>query len=302
MRLSARSAGVRIVASPAVTYEALRTGNRDLRWKLVKALTRGEWVHPMTEAFQEAEEVREAVRRNHPEWMQQSPDLNQWYRLRADWKGGWRLRARRDPDREAGYIVKLEGDRLDAGRVQARQFREFLNDGGVRFEKLSFTETHAEVVPGAPGYDGQPFDAWRKDPIEIWLDALRPEGDGAYSDWLSPWIDGPRVLRDKAAWARFWMREVQVGDVPLQWVRWAFQHAQGTRKTTPGTPVDNQISVYLADSEYFVSMDKAFIDCVQAVRNVGLVPLAKPLSMSYDQPIEQLLEAIGNEARHAAGS
>lgn len=296
LRRSARSAGVQIVAAPAVTYEALRTGDRDLRWKLVKALTRGEWVHPMTEAFQEAEEVRKAIHHYHPEWMRVAPDLNQWYRLRADWLGAWRLRARRNPDMESHYISALEGDKLDVGRAQAQEYREFLSDAGVRFEKLSFTETLAEVALGMPGYDGQPFDAWRKDPILIWRDALRAGAADAYSQWLSPWIDGERVLQEPSAWARFWMREIQIGDVPLQWVRWAFQHAQGTRKTTAGTPVDNQISVYLVDCEHFVSKDKAFIGCVRAVRDVGLVPLAKPVLLTNDRSIGAALGAIGEEA------
>lgn len=293
LRRAARSTGVRIVASPAVTYEALRTRNRDLRWKLAKALTRGEWVHPMSEAFQEAEEVREAIRRYHPEWMREAPDLNQWYRLRADWLGGWRLRARHNPDIEAGYITALEGDTLDVGRTQAHEYREFLSDAGIRFDTLSFTETQAHVSPGMPGYDGKPFEAWRMTPILVWRDALRPGAEGAYTDWLAPWIDAHRVLRDTQGWARFWMREIQVDDVPLQWVRWAFQHAQGTRKTTPGTPVDNQISLYVVDCEYFVSLDKAFIACVKAVRGAGLVPLATPLLLSHDQSIEDLLGAIG---------
>jgi hypothetical protein len=62
------------------------------------------------------------------------------------------------------------------------------------------------------------------------------------------------------------LSETDASRMPRSWLRWAVRTLQATRKTTPGTPVDNQIGSYLADADLFVTGDRAFESLVRRIR------------------------------------
>lgn len=126
VRMTAKRVGSPVLVAPAVVYEMLRTGDRALRRRQIRAVTLQSWTRLMTEVFTECEDVRAVVSTRRPEWMLAEPNLAVFHRLRADWAGGrgfWQ-RARRDPDREAKFVRALSDDRLEMGRREAREQRE----------------------------------------------------------------------------------------------------------------------------------------------------------------------------------
>jgi hypothetical protein len=227
----------------------------------------------MPEVFQEAEELRQEIVRLRPEWLAQGADLTLGYQLKGDWQGAWWRRARRTPASEAHWIHELGGDNLAMARQVAREQRHEALDKELTFHGILLEEVNASYPVPVPGWDGLPFEAWRAESLSVWWQQLfRPRS--AHLDWLGPWLNLPFLRADHASWVRFWSRDVQTEALPLAWLRWAFSFVQSTRKTTPGTPVDNQISTYLPGADVFVTCDRAFADCVDRVRPLSPFKLA----------------------------
>lgn len=87
-----------VVMSPAVMYEAAKTGNVDMRSRLLSAMSLPLWKRLMPEAFSEAAEIRAEVHRVRPDWLKPRPDWTLFNRVRHDWTrargGNWdRIRA-----------------------------------------------------------------------------------------------------------------------------------------------------------------------------------------------------------------
>jgi len=66
---------------------------------------------------------------------------------------------------------------------------------------------------------------------------------------------------------KFWQSEVQVEEVPREWLRAALYILQSERKVTDGNPTDSAIAVHLVDADIFVSADKAFVAMANKIRS-----------------------------------
>jgi hypothetical protein len=90
-----------VVMSPAVMYEAAKTGDAAMRKKLLSAMSLPLWKRLMPEAFHEAAEIRAEVHRVRPEWLKPRPNWALFNRVRYDWmraKGGTWDRVRAQPE------------------------------------------------------------------------------------------------------------------------------------------------------------------------------------------------------------
>lgn len=275
VRLMAKRSGVSIVACPAVVYECLRFRDANGRRKLTEALTRNDWVRPMPEAFVEAEAVRSEIARLHPEWLLPNPDLTRYYRNREDWRSGFWRRVRQDPTRMADLVSRVQGNSIDRARSEAEALRTQARQLGHSDRSLRLNTAEARFVEPVPGWDGDPFEAWRAVSQAHWWDAAVLCCDDTAADWLSVWLDLRKVMTERAVWIRMWTREVETRRLPREWIRWAMREAQALRKVTAGTPVDNQIATYLVDYDVFLTSDRGFGQCVEMLRPSAPCRLAK---------------------------
>jgi hypothetical protein len=289
-RKEARRLGVVVAACPAVAFEFLRAPLGPVaKKKRINALTLGAWRRLMPEAFKEAEEARRAIARLHPDWLNPSPDRNLWFKVKADWEQTWWTRTRKNPGAEAALITAMEGDSIDQAGTEAVELRERAKEGRLAFDSINFDVL---AVPASKPYwwDGQPFEPWRVQFASILLKGLE-RGDGAYADWLTPWLKSDFV--EDVDWYRLWIREVTKEEMPLAWLRWAFQWVQATRTTTHGTPVDNQIATYLPECDVFVTSDKAFAACVEKVRPHSPARLGRGLCVpANDAAVDAVMDAL----------
>lgn len=290
---------VQIVACPAIAFEALRGNDTVVRRKLVKAMTEGAWTRLMPEAYTEAEELHAAITRHRPDWLRPFPDMREWYRLQSDWKHGWWQRARHDVAGEAERINFLDGGRLPAARAAAEVLRREAITNGVRFEKISL-DVQVQFSAPRDGWDGLPFDAWRAEGMLNWWEELfTRHSSSAYFEWTAPKLKLDLIAAQRAEWVSFWTRDAAITDLPRQWIRWALNYVQRTRKTTPGTAVDNQIAVYMPECDFFVTSDKALIGCIDKIREVSPVTLASCRRVpGGPAAVQALLDVIDECAVH----
>jgi hypothetical protein len=145
--------------------------------------------------------------------------------------------------------------------------RENARDGNVRFESIRFDMM---AVPSDKPYwwDGRPFEPWRVQFASILLHAVE-QGDGAYADWLTPWLK-PDFIED-VDWFRLWVRDVSKDEMPLAWLRWAFEWVQ----------------------DVFVTSDKAFAACVEKVRPHSPARLGRGLCVpAHDAAVDAAMDAL----------
>lgn len=108
VRSRARRSRHRVLAVPAVLYEAYRCEDRGLRRELVAAITDPLWDRLMPDAFSESTELLNEATRLRPYWFRVHTNPVQNRRLQFDWRrrrGGVWDRARFDPDAEAQRAI-----------------------------------------------------------------------------------------------------------------------------------------------------------------------------------------------------
>ena len=278
LRRISRSANVAIVVLPAVLYETLRLPDTAMRRKIIEAQTRQTWLRVMPEAYSEAEELRLAIGRLRPEWLHPQPDLREWHKLRADWQYATWTRARRQTKMVADFLhddAPIGASELDRARKESHEARKETIRIGVTFGAVKIERLESWFTEPVPGWDGQKFEAWRVEGLNRWMPTLSGHDRGAYADWILPWLQPDILHQDFASWVRFWTRDVTRSDLPRQWIRNLMRFTASTRKVSPGSPVDIQISTYLFDCDWFCTGDAVFVECIEKIRAGAPRPLAR---------------------------
>jgi hypothetical protein len=291
VRLTAKRVGSSVLVAPGVVYEMLRTSDRDLRRRQIRVVTRQSWTRLMPEVFNECKDVRSVVSARRPEWLLAEPDLTAFYRLRADWAGGrgfWH-RARRDPDREAGFVMALGGDRLERARQEAEQRRELMSH--LNYDSVSLKDWRSRPPSWEPGWEGTEVDVWRVITATTWWALLVTNPSSPCLDWLAPFLDIRRIAGEQASWNHLWGHEVATEEVPRAWLRWAVGWLQGLRRVTPGTPGDNQIAVYAYEADVFVTTDNTFADIMTKVRSEAPTAVAASCRVPHGPDVVQAVIA-----------
>jgi len=224
----------------------------------------------MPEAFLEAEDLRSEIQRARPRWMVPAPNLRYWWKLRSDWQQGTWRRARSRTGWMASTIDERMPDDLGRARSQATASRARARELGQTIATLNLDQATAWYLEKVPGWDGQKFEAWRAEGEARWWKDLIVAASPAMVEWLGPWLDLGYIRTHRSEWVTFWTREVQRERLPREWIRWARTELRALKKVTPGTPVDNQIATYLPDFDTFVTADRGFVQCVEALRLCSL--------------------------------
>lgn len=206
----------------------------------------------------------------------------------------WR-RARVDPLRASTILRTVEGDDLVRGRRESREWRAQIGEV-TTFEKVTLDRWTSTFPLKPGGWDGEPVETWRAETMGYYFDALLNPKSGqspAAYEWLEPWIDLAAIRHYMPSFARLFLYETDVSRQPRSWLRWAVRTLQATRKTSPGTPVDNQIGSYLVDADIFVTADKIFTAIVQRIGDEAVVRIATPVLVSVETCVQTLTELLG---------
>jgi hypothetical protein len=303
VRTAAKRHEVDVVACPAVVYECLRLKDTRVRRALAKALTRTEWLRPFPEAYLECEELRKEIAVHRPDWLVPMPDLREWNRQRSDWMGGFWRRVREQTPLMARIVGAVGDDDLGKARGEARGRRSQAMDLGHTTASLRLDAARAYFTRPVPGWDGTEFDAWRGTAQATWWNVLFANPNQTMLDWLAPWVDLRLIRADRAGWVAFWTHQARSAALPREWIRWAMLEIQALRTVTSGTPVDNQIAAYLPDFDVFVTGDKAFADCIEALRPHAPTRLARvSVSPAGAAAVDHVLELVEREARGRAAA
>lgn len=298
LRKDAARYGVRILIAPSVLYEALRLEDRDLRSKLIRLMTNTSWKRLMPEAYDESLELLHEIKRLRKQWCRAQPDLAKTARLKADWcsvrKGFW-MRLRNNPDPERCHLQQLEGKMLEDARDQAKRNRHIMQDAGWRYDTINLNEITGNYMNSAPGWNGDNIEPWRVYSLNFFFNLFKSSRVcHPYIDWISGIVDLNKAVSSREEWNRFWLYEVKTENIPRQWLRWAFETLQGSRKVNDGTPCDAQLSTYLTDCDYFVTADKTMTQIIDKCWNSSPFQIAKAILVHGDkiEAVDDLLHLI----------
>jgi hypothetical protein len=289
LRRMTRTRGAEVLVCPAVVYELLRTRDHAWRDAQIKAATLGVWTRMRTEVYSECEDFRRVVSARRPSWLLVEPDLRAYYQLHADWsQGGWFWRrARHDTAAEARRVLMLGSDVLARAREEAQQRRADI-DEKAHFDTLPL-EWIGEPKGRLSGWAGGQVEAWRLSSSGLWWSALVENPRLAYHDWLAPFLDLQVVASDEASFNSLWLYEVDVAELPREWLRWAVMLLQSVRQVTAGTPGDNQIATYVYDCDLFLTGDKAMVAILDRVRPHAPKPVAQARRLRPNiDPVDQV--------------
>jgi hypothetical protein len=266
--------GVEILVAPSVAFEALRTSDENLRRKLASTIASARWRKLMPEAYEEAEEFIDEVRRLRPEWIVHDPTLSYRDALIRDWrdrKQSFWSRVRLNPSVVREHIRQAEGEGLDALRVTAASQRRQFQEVGLTFDHIDRAAFSAVPVGPLPGWNGDLVETWRVSALYYATSAFKMP---PMSEWIMPLVAVPAFGLRSESWNRFWLYDCDASNMVRWWIRDAFQMAAFTRKISSGTVCDIQLATYLSEADVFVSADKVMIAVAEKVRGFAPAPLA----------------------------
>lgn len=270
LRSAARASRHTIVMSPAVYYEAARTGEVGVRNRLLDLMLLPDWKRLMPEAYQETAEIRAEVERTRPEWLRVPTEVASFKKLRHDWLrargGNWdRIRSR------PAVLPKVEGNMMTRAREQAAGMRNDARVVAPKWRRARLTEMTSTFNQPVRGWNGEPFESWRGSALTVFIHAARFEE--TTREWLGGYVELDMMLFQEESLVRFWLHDTDTAKMPRHWLRWAFEFQQRLYKLTPGTPVDAQIGTYLMDCDLLLSADKDMVRISQKCREDAPFPV-----------------------------
>jgi hypothetical protein len=281
----ARRGNVQIQIAPAVIYETLRLKDNDKRDEIVSVMTNRSFVRLMPEAYSESIEILREIAKVCPGVFRKAPHFAKFERQKNDWTrklSGFWARCRSNPSSEAHFVVSLHENLFDAARAQAQLARKEMSETGMKV-RPSLGGMTALLQQETVGWNGEAVEAWRLESLNS-INYHLGLGQGAYYDWLSPFIAiDQRFLRSRE-WVSFWLHGAKKENLPRQWLRWAHSWSQHFLKVTSGTPGDNQIFANFLDTDMIVSADKALIGILDTCRNDApcVLPVGKKIAAGRD--------------------
>lgn len=279
---------VAVAIAPAVVYEAARTEDPEVRWRLIEAMTMGIWHRLMPEAYEESMELVVEIRRLQHEWLRPNRGATWHGRLLRDWQGGVRgfwHRIRHDP-KEVERICSLSEPQVEVARIQAGAARSTSRELGVQLDQVDLSDDVA----------------WRLASLQYYTSIL-PAEEGPHYEWLSEIVDIDRALGDLSRWPDFWLRHAEAHRMPCAWMRWALEQLFPTQKVSSGTPCDVQLATYLVhrrgssrgrDVSLFITSDKIFDRLLQRCRRDAPFDMARLMRVEAG---ERCVEAVLGKLR-----
>jgi hypothetical protein len=301
------ASAIEIVLPPSTLIEVVQLPVEEPRQRIIQVMASGRRRRLASEAEMEAREVVEEIRRHHPAWLRRFPDTGKVATLHGFWtKKIWR-EALIDASRLHEYQRGQSPTRDLLVGVQRAMRTEVIR---TEFDPRPLTAVMATPNPMATedylmGWDGSPAEAWRVAARDVLWHAVRIAGrapvtkeDTTYADWLGAYVDLVALRRDAHVFTSFWLHEVDVRQVPRQWLRWAVNTAQSMFKVTGGNPADEQHSSYLVDCDLFLTADSRYVEVLKVVREdapfqmADAVKVGGPSNAPIVNRIEKALEGL----------
>lgn len=287
----------RIQVAPGVVYEALRLQDIPVRNRLIALMTFRRFERLMPEAYSEALEIVEEIRRLRPQWLSANPNETFFNRARNDWSrrmGGFWVRCAENPDLEAQRVRALEGELLEDATKQIRGARKQMAENGWK-SNPPMDKTLASLPRATPGWSGEPVEAWRVESLVGITYALSRQGN-PYREWICPFVEVDGGLLHTPDWVEFWLHRAEPQKLPRQWMRWGHSFAQRFRRVSKGSGGDNQLFSYLVETDLVISADKAFLEILEECR--PFAPCSLPVGRLVpggDAGVEAALELLNGD-------
>jgi hypothetical protein len=298
------SRGLRVVVPPSTLTEVVRIPVAEARQQVIHALATGKRDRLPTEAESECMEVVCEVRRVRVQWMRTIPYTGRTWSLNNFWtKRIWR-EALRDSQRLHDYEMRQTPLRDYLVDHQKKDRDSFLQSD---FEVGSFTGLMIAADANVPnsylaGWSGEPVEFWRIQLRDLYWHQLGvivgraalTHEDTTTADWVGAYVNLSELRSDREEFTRFWLEDVDISNVPRNWLRCAVRAAQTYYKITPGNPADEQHSSYLFDCDLFLSADSRYISTLRFVRDSAPFDFAEPRLVSGDRNVSIIdrLEAV----------
>jgi len=298
------SRGLRIVVPPSTLMEVVRIPVAEARQQVIHALATGKRHRLPTEAESESMEVVSEIKRTRVQWMRIIPHTGRAWSLNNFWTNKVWREALHDSQRMHDYEMRQTPVRDYLIDTQKQDRNSFLQSD---FKIGPLTGLMVKADQDTPETY---FGGWSGEPVEFWRILLRDlywyqlgvvvgraavtHEDTTTADWVGAYVDLSLLRNDRTDFTRFWVEDVNVANIPRNWLRCAVRVAQSYYKITSGNPADEQHSAYLVDCDLFLSADSRYISTLNFVRDSAPFSFAEPRLVSGDRdiPIIDRLEAV----------
>jgi hypothetical protein len=254
-----KAQAVKIAIAPILVLETSGTGDHYLRRKILEIQTRKIWYRLMPEGFFLAQELVDSVSRFCPQFLLEKPNVQKRRSLIASWRDSnksWWSQAQKHPDK---LFTKLHSradyKMLELARIQKADFRS-----QVASSKTNIVGNKSLIdikMTMSAGSRERELDFWRWHSKDWWETSLTALGNSPFRQWLSCDVKIGELL-NSPSWRKLWWHQAEIKDMPRHWLMSSFYLLQGDQKVTPGTPVDQTLSVHALDVDLIVTADKNF--------------------------------------------
>lgn len=247
------------------------------------------------QSWAHAKEVRNELRRCHPDWLRTRPDPDN--RIREFLRGhqeAWKMAKRSDPPDSNAYL-EFQSD----FEVGVRKYRATQKQDRKKAQSSTRTFTTAmvnkeKVTLFYSESRDDPEIRWRFECLSVWHNAIvkRVPESRDYADWLLPYLrEGAFEHTD---YAKFWLEDVEAARIPKNRICGLVNFYQQEFKITHGNPADQIHTSNLLDADIFVTADKAFYSVLKKIIGNHFPGRSKPvlLNRGAESALEELRKVI----------
>ncbi|MFI5840861.1 hypothetical protein ACIA8K_14255 [Catenuloplanes sp. NPDC051500] len=296
----------KIVMAPSTLIEVVRLSNPEVRQKIIQTLTSGPRHRLTTEVHLECLEVVSEAKRVRPKWLHQVYNAGRISSLNTYWTKTIWSEAVNDSQRLYTYETSRlpERDLLTSRQRETR--KQILQDKfDIRPLTALTADLSADTIPAEfmEGWPGHPVEAWRvmswtlywNQLVRVPVRAIITKEDRTVADWAGAYLKLESIRSEKADFLRFWATDVELSNMPRNWLRWAVNVMQMNSKVTPGNPADEQHSAYLVDCDVYLSADANYVKILNEVRTDAPFSFAEPCLVSGDKDtpvVDRIIAAL----------
>ena len=284
-----------LVIPPSTLVEVIDIPHEEARSRIIQVMGRGpRRTRLRTEADFFGAEIVAVMRRTRPEWLHVISNPAAIARYRNFWLKGIWAQALVDSTSLHEYQAQhkhvhdhvVSRQRTNKGEMLNNKFTMGPLDGLIG-------EAAAGLQTGVPEWSGEAAAAWRLNLAQLtWhqLAVIGPRAsvtgeDRTLTDWVAPYVNVARVKLEAARFTSMWLDEAQIEEVPRNWLNWAVDMVQLTRKIGTGNPADAQHASYLLECELFLSADVRFLETLERIRHDSPFAFASTMVVSGDRDI-----------------
>jgi len=256
---------IRLLLSQTILMEVIRISDRGIREKRATTVsTLCNFFYQRSNSYYLAKEIISEISKHRVGWLKKNPDLSTIKYLNSYWKrrwkniqkNNWHTLYKGSPGFE-DIVFDVVGKNKEIQK-KIREVNPLLDNVVVEHPNPTISKIINSISDNIEK-------CFRSQYAIMWFRALNGEPNlRDLNDWVAPYFNINKVDRDD--WTMFWVRDLDIECVPLNYIDGTVVFFQPRTRVTAGNPFDVDHAANLLKCDIFFTADKGFYEVLEETK------------------------------------